>query len=239
MVNGMKFFFLLFLMMAPITQAELKSGFFVGAQIGVGTTGGDRTDQFVETPTPPSIDEKKSFQLSYFSGGLFGGYLFKLGSFGIAPEIGITYGGGQDEIKTIFTHNGAYDNFIKIRQELGGSLTGAIRLGYIHQSYFLYGLMGCDYQKMIYYMDFVQDPVGGNYRPSQKESCLLSGITWGLGVQKEIKNNWHVGAEIRWTQFNRKSFTYQFNEAILPNTSTTSQFKNNRFALILKVSHHF
>ena len=233
----------LVIILAFLTAPQLLStthSFYVGAKLSGCSLTGKRSE--IAKNTTPAIEiiaDNKRTNARGVYGGVLGGYLFRIDNFGIGPEIFYNYGRLESQIRGTLTDpavpsSATFDIAYKITNQVGAH----IRLGYFLDSYFLYTLLGMQYQTAYFDMkaQHVEGIVSTAYQYKSKKKNT-SAFSFGLGAQKAITENYAVGIECKFATFPVKYFTFNLSDG--ERTTLNSNFSYKMRSVALKVMYVF
>ncbi len=235
----------LFVILAFSIVPQLLSAthsFYVGTSLSGCSLTGKRNDSAKDTTpgVPKAVfagDKRVNARGVY--GGALGGYLFRIDNFGIGPEIFYNYGKIESRIRDIFSDIiSATSTSFDITHKISNQVGTHIRLGYFFDSYFLYTLLGMQYQTAYFEMKAVHTDAGVstpyNYKSKTKSTSAFS---FGLGAQKAIAENYAVGIECKFATFPIKNFAFNLSDA--ERTTLTSNFSYKMRSVALKLMYVF
>jgi opacity protein-like surface antigen len=233
----------LFVILAFLTAPQLlcaTHSFYAGTSLNYCSLTGNRGDLAADTqPAEKELSSNKRRNKAGIYGGAFAGYLFRIENFGIGPEFFYNFGKIESSVIDNFTDPGGptYTTF-NVTNKIKNQSGAHIRVGYFLDSYFLYTLLGMQYQTASFEMNAQQSAAGNttvySYKPKKKN---ISAFSFGLGAQKTITENYVVGIECKFANFPRKNFTFNFNDA--GETTLTSNFSYKMRSVALKVMYVF
>jgi len=180
----------------PVAPAALYdwTGFYVGAHAGYGWARehDNQSTLFpasLPTPTPPPVADH--FSLDGFVGGVHGGYNYQINQFVIGAEGDLDYADLKKNLPYSYT-GGASTGSYRFRTDFQGS--ARLRAGYAIDNLLLYATGGVAFANAKLTTD------GGS------NSNTHVGWTAGAGVEYAFTQNWIGRAELRYTDFEKKSY---------------------------------
>lgn len=150
------------------------------------------------------------------------------------------YGKIQNQVCGTHSDTGAgLINKFYITNRFTNQVGANARFGYFIEDYFLYALVGIQYQESKYFVTANQTTNGGDvydysYSTSKKKTSALS---TGLGLERPIADHFKIGLEMKYTKYPKKHFYYALGDAEKTNLTTT--FKYRLLAFSVRLSYVF
>ena len=213
----------------------------MGASLGLGSMSGQRSDSVTNaTPTTVSLANDKVVNSKGVFGGILGGYLFRFQDFGVGPEVFYNYGNIENTVSGKHVDPAGVATAFDIKHRITNQTGINARFGYFLESYFVYTLFGLHSQTGNYQVKARQDAGAGNmleysYNTGNK---ITTGSSFGLGVQKQITENYEIGLEYKLTNFPRKN-PYEFNTKDPIKTTLTSTLSYKLHSIGLRCIYKF
>jgi len=177
----------------PPTPVQSWTGFYVGANFGLGAASGSVSDAFFSgaNATPPvgPVDF-----ISASGGGLIGGgqigYNWQNGSLVLGVEADVD---GDAESTTGCARPATPVDCVTSRVRGFGTVRG--RLGFAADSWMLYGTGGFAWQSIAINETFSSAVLGGGPTPGAGPSTTRGGYAVGVGVERALWDHWIGGVE--------------------------------------------
>ncbi|MCX7342682.1 MAG: outer membrane beta-barrel protein [Proteobacteria bacterium] len=217
--------------------------FYIGANLRVNYLSGTRNDSATNSNRiRVDLASSKSVSVNKVYGGIFLGYLFRIQNFGFGPEFFYNYGTIENTISA--THHDPAD--VKVDFDIKHRLTANkgidLRIGYFVGSYFLNTLLGINWQTMNFQVTARRNELAFpaiihdeySHRTPHK---TRPGFSFGLGVQKQITENYDVGLEYKQTNYPRTRYAHNFQDDT--QTTLTSDIKYKIHSIGLRFIYKF
>jgi opacity protein-like surface antigen len=215
--------------------------FYVGANLNVHYLSGKRNDSAVNgNNINNDLASGKSVNVNKVYGGIFLGYLFRIHNFGFGPEFFYNYGTIENTISATHLDPAGVNVAFDIKHRLTANKGIDLRIGYFINNYFINALFGVNWQTVNYQVTARRaDLLGAEYheyshRTPHKER---PGFSFGLGAQKQITENYDVGLEYKQTNYPRRR--YEFNLQDATQTKLTSDIKYKIHSIGLRFIYKF
>ncbi|MBP9828936.1 MAG: hypothetical protein KBD04_02760 [Proteobacteria bacterium] len=236
----MKKYLTIFLFFIAPALLSSTHNFYIGASLTGCLVSGKRNDSVTDTrPAEKTFADNKTANNRGAYGGVLAGYILRIKNFGISPEFFYNYGKLKSTTNNNFIDNAGpaytiFDITYKIANQAGAHL----RLGYFLEDYFLYTLLGMNYQNFNFEAKAQQADRGVigayNYKSKTKN---INALVFGFGAQKRITENYAIGLEYKFARFPTKNFTFSLNDQ--GGTELTSSFKYKLNSVALKIMYMF
>lgn len=229
-------YLLFFTTLVNLYGSNINHTFYGGANLGLSVMNGKRNDTSTKNVPPieqKNLTENKGVYKKGAFGGIFTGYLLQFSNFVMGPEVFWNYLNISDNIEGEQTAGGAttaFDVSYRINNQYGINL----RFGTFIQTYLLYALFGLHWQQYNLQIKSKQDLAGPgglpkyNYNTGNKN---IRGNSFGLGVQKQLSQNYDIGFEYKLTNLPKKSYEFKLGDPNDTKVNSSASFKLHSFSL--------
>lgn len=176
---------------------------------------GKRNDSATNvTPTTVNLESNKSVNAKSVYGGLIAGYLFRFQNFGIGPEFFYNYGNIENTISGQHNEPGPVTTAFDIKHRITYQTGINSRFGYFWENYFLYTLVGLHFQAYNYFVKARQDRGAGHLLEytNNTKNRKTTGVSFGVGLQKQINENYDVGLEYKLINIPKRNYEYDLRD---------------------------
>lgn len=240
-----RFLYLLIFSIFGITcLVSQQHNFYLGADVGLSNLSARKNEYTINnSPFYKSLANKKRVGDKSALGGIFAGYLFRIANFGLGSEVFWQYSAMETSTEEKYNDDlAAADNEIRTQYKLTGRKGLNIRTGYFFDNYFVYALVGWQQQKVRYKATLtIQDPliVNNLSQYSQIKNNNVSALSFGLGIQKAINENYAIGIELKITRMPKKTFNIHFQDEAYDTKLSSKLRRIQTQSALLRVMYTF
>ncbi|MCX7342829.1 MAG: hypothetical protein NT128_01610 [Proteobacteria bacterium] len=166
------------------------------------------------------------------SGGIFAGYLLRCNNFGIGPELFWNYVSIEDILKGKQYIPGPYITDFDIKHRITNQYGINIRGGYFFDTFFIYALCGLHWQQYNFQVKAIhQDGINRRDFSYNTSNQITQGNSIGLGLQKQLTQNYDIGFEYKLTNLSKKNYEFNLDDNGRTRLNSSVSYKLHSFSL--------